>query len=163
MNWRLALRSCFWLLVPILVFNVVCAPHLPPAFQADVFWRDIPRWIAWPENVLRVVLFATVAFAPLEVTTAWHRRGLALFVIGTLGYFAAWGPLLAAPNSAWSTSLPGFLAPAITPAVWLTGLCLVAQRLVIPRLPYRAWMLAVVAAAFLGAHVSHAALVWSRL
>jgi hypothetical protein len=76
---------------------------------------------------------------PFEVATGGRRRGLRLFVVGTLLYVLAWIALMIAPQSPWSTSWLGFVAPAYTPLVWLTGLGLIGRRLHVPS-PYRRWM-----------------------
>ena len=51
------LRNCFWLMVPVLAFNLLFAHDLPRAFQSDVFSRDIPLAVSVPENVLRGLVF----------------------------------------------------------------------------------------------------------
>jgi hypothetical protein len=79
------------------------------------------------------------------------------------------GPLLSqldrpdrGPDSAWSLSAIGFLAPAWTPLVWLLGLALLMQRLQWPS-PYRWWHYLALSIAFLAAHIGHCAIVFSRL
>jgi hypothetical protein len=60
------------------------------------------------------------------------------------------------------SSLPVFLGPALTPAVWIAGLVLLAEdRPLVPAV--RPWLLGLGGGLFLVAHVAHAGLVWSRL
>jgi hypothetical protein len=73
---------------------------------------------------------------PLEMVTVAQRRGVWLFVVGTLLYVLTWVPLMIAPQSRWSTSWLGFVAPAYTPIVWLTGLGQIGRRLYVPS-PFR--------------------------
>ena len=107
--------SCGVLTVPILVWNVVCTRFLPPALASTEFSRDIPHFVAYGENMLRIVVMVLPFLMPLEVATGGQRRGLLLFAVGTLLYFLAWVPLMLLPQSRWSTSWLGFVAPAYTP------------------------------------------------
>lgn len=153
--------SCGLLLVPALAWNLALAEHLPPAFSQAVFWDGIPSWLAITENVSRTVVIALPFFMPLEITTPMQRRGLAVFAVGTLVYFASWLPLILSPSSAWSASAAGFLAPAYTPALWLLGMALVGRRLFWGHV-YRWWFYLAAAALFLGAHIFHASIVYVR-
>lgn len=155
------LVSCGLLTVPILVWNVVFTPYLPPSLASADFNRDIPTSLLFAENMLRVVVMALPFLMPLEVASAAQRRGLWLFVTGVLLYVGAWVPLMVAPDSAWSTSRPGFLAPAYTPLFWLVGLGLTGGRLY-GSVPYKSWMYVLLAGAFVAVHVSHANLVYTR-
>jgi len=156
------LRSCIWLTFPALLFNLAFMAWLPAAFSSEVFWHDIPGAISIPENVLRFVVFAAPALMPLRVDTPSQRQGLGLFVAGTLIYFLSWGALIAWPESAWSTSAFGFMAPAYTPLLWLVGIARMGDTLFFD-LRYRWWMYALLSIVFLFFHNAHAWLVFSRL
>lgn len=154
------LTPCFWLVVPILVMNVVYAADLPAMFQPEVFNAGIPAVIALPENVLRVLLFVLTAFLPMRA----HRAGWVVFLVGSALYAGSWAALIAAPHASWSTSLAGRLAPACTPALWLAGIGMIADRPAFSKAPRARWLAvyAVLAVGFLAAHVSHTALVALR-
>jgi hypothetical protein len=159
-GWR---HSCFWLLVPILVFNLLFMRQLPPAFQPDVFWKDIPRAIALPENAFRLLtLMLLIPVMRLRVSTPAQRLGFWLYGIGTLVYFASWGALITWPQSGWSTSAVGFLAPAYTPLIWLAGIGLIGNEPLAPRVPVRPWVYWASSAFFLLCHNLHAGLVYGR-
>lgn len=153
--------SCGVLTVPILVWNAVCTRFLPPALASHEFSRDIPPLVMYGENTLRIVVMVLPFVMPLEVVTRGQRRGLLLFAVGTVFYVLAWVPLMIAPQSPWSTSWLGFVAPAYTPIVWLTGLGLVGRRLYVPS-PYRRWMYIALACGFVVFHVTHASIVYAR-
>jgi hypothetical protein len=156
-------RNCFWLLVPILVFDTAFTSLLPTPLQPQAFWRDIPGYVAWPENVLRVVVLALPLLLPLEVVTRRQRAGFALYVAGVLLYVAAWGLLILAPESPIARTPAAFLAPAYTPLLWLAGIALVGDRLFVSRIPWRWWIYLLLAALFVSFHVGHAALVYGRV
>ena len=153
--------SCGVLAVPILVWNIVCTRFLPPALASNEFSRAIPPLVTYGENTLRIVVMTLPFLMPLEVATAGQRRGLRLFAVGTLLYVLAWVPLMIAPESPWSTSWLGFVAPAYTPLVWLTGLGLIGRRLYVPS-PYRRWMYVALACGFVAFHVTHTSTVYAR-
>ena len=76
-------------------------------------------------------------------------------------YLLSWIPLMIAPESGWSTSWPGFVAPAYTPLLWLTGLGLIGRRLYV-RSPYQRWMYIALASGFIAFHVTHTSIVYTR-
>ena len=155
-------RSCFWLLAPVLLLNVLATGALPPAYQPDVFWRDIPLPLAMVENAARVLVIALPALVPLELRSRAQRVGAVVFAGGIAGYGLAWFALIAAPHSAWSTSALGFSAPAWSPALWIAGLVLLSERTWFTRFRHVRLVLGTSGAIFLAAHVSHALLVFER-
>jgi len=156
------LKNCFWLLLPILAFNLVFTSQLPAAYQVNVFWKEIPNAISIPENLLRARVMILPAFMRIRVSTPSQRLGLGLYLTGLLVYFASWTALIAAPQSAWSTSAFGFMAPAYTPTVWLAGMGLIGDELLFPRIPFKPWMYWNISASFLLFHNLHAYTVYSR-
>ncbi len=132
-----------------------------PASAMAEFWRDIPAPIAFAENALRAVVFGLPFAMPLHLVKMRERCALAVFVVGTLAYFASWLPLMYWPQSAWSGSLLGSLAPAWTPIVWLAALAVLGRRLFWCS-RYRWWMYLLACIGFLAAHVGHAAFVQLR-
>ncbi|MGD0860168.1 MAG: hypothetical protein ABR912_12680 [Terracidiphilus sp.] len=156
------LCNCFWLLLPILAFNLIFMRQLPPAYQMGVFWKDIPKAIGVPENLLRTLVMIFPVFMRLRISTPGQKLGLGLYVTGLLVYIGSWAALIAAPESAWSTSAIGFLAPAYTPIVWLIGIGLIGDELQLPRIQFKPWMYWTVSAFFLLFHNLHAFTVYSR-
>jgi len=157
------LANCFWLLVPVLVFNVIFTRQLPPAYQVEVFWKDIPRSIAIPENLLRMVVMILPVFMRLRVTTPGQKLGFGIYLAGLAIYFASWAVLIVAPQCAWSTSAAGFMAPAYTPMLWLGGIGLIGNELLFAGLPFRPWIYWCLCALFLLFHNLHAATVYSSV
>jgi hypothetical protein len=159
-------HSAFLLLLPVLVFNLVFARHLPPAFQSDVFWKDVPWLISVPENGLRIAVLVLLPLL-MQLDRAPSRRRLAgqvLYAFGLVVYCSSWVALIAAPESAWSTSTIGFLAPAWTTVFWFVGLGLwSSETLVLRSVPFRRWIFFAGVAGFLTAHCGHAALIALRV
>jgi len=156
------LLNCFWLLVPILAFNLIFTPSLPRDYQMAAFWKDIPAAVGAPENVLRVLVFLAPLIMRLRLSGPAERLGLALYLAGTLVYFASWWALIASPESACSRSALGFMAPAYTPILFLVGIGLVGKVLFVPGVPYRPWMYWGLSGLFLLFHNLHAGMVYAR-
>ena len=155
------LLSCGVLTVPIVVWNLALTRFLPPALASHEFSRDIPALVTYGENTLRVVVMVLPFLMPLEVATVGQRRGVLLFVVGTIVYFLSWVPLMIVPQTPWSTSWLGFVAPAYTPLVWLVGLGLIGRRFYLPS-PFRWWMYVGLACGFVALHVTHTSIVYAR-
>ena len=98
-------------------------------------------------------------FFTIGISTKTQRQGLTWYAAGVLIYFLAWVPLLFYPGSAWSLSLPGFLAPAYTPLVWLVGIGLLGDGYYFP-LSYRPVYYIAPAVLFLCFHITHTAIVY---
>lgn len=156
------LTNCFWLLVPILIFNMLLAHQLPAAYQTDVFWKNIPKTITFPENLLRTLVMILPAFMRLSVSTKSQKLGLLIYATGVLIYFASWTILIVSPRCAWSMGFFGFLAPAFTPIVWLVGIGLIGDELQFPRVPFRPWVYWTLSALFLVFHNLHVTTVFLR-
>ena len=154
--------SCGLLTLPILVWNMAFTGFLPPALGSEEFWRDIPPRVTYGENVLRLIVVILPFLMPLDLVTVSQRRGLILFTLGMVLYFLAWLALILFPQSQWSLSWMGFVAPAYTPLVWLTGLSLIGRRLYWKG-PYCWWMYLLVALGFTAFHVEHASIVYARM
>lgn len=154
--------NCFWLLVPILVFNFLFTHQLPAAYQMEVFWKDIPKTISLPENLLRALVMILPVFMRLRISTPTQKIGLGLYLTGLLVYFASWAVLIVFPQCAWSRSEIGFMAPACTPIVWLIGIGLIGDELLLARVRFKPWIYWALSVFFLAFHNMHAFTVFSR-
>jgi hypothetical protein len=159
--WIKYAANCLWLLVPMMLLNAVLLPRLPKTFQREVFWKDVPAWIRVCENADRTVLFALPVFMPFRVGTPIERVGFALYVVGGLVYFLSWMVQIRYPESSWSTSVWGFMAPGYTPLIWLTGIGLIGDKLFLA-LPYSPMVYIALAVAFLAFHNLHLLIVYRR-
>jgi len=147
------------LVLPILALNFAFAGELPAAYQAEIFDAGLPPWLPPTENALRLALFGLMVVLPVQS----NRAGWAVFSLGVLAYAGSWAAVILAAGSAWTQSWVGFTAPAWTPALWLTGIGLLARPRSVPALGLVKPVYVALAASFLLAHVSHATLVWARL
>ena len=158
-NIKKYLTSCFLLTIPIIAWNIFLTGKLPVPFQPAIFGNNIPVLVTVGEQLFRVLIFALTLLMPLEIKS---RAGIMIYLAGVLLYFSSWLALIYYPHSAWSNSLMGFLAPALSPALWLTGIAITGNRFYFD-LPYRRWIFLTVSLAFLIFHNTHTAIVYNRM
>jgi hypothetical protein len=149
------------LTIPPLFFNLLFAGSLPSAFSPEIFDKDIPMFITYGENIFRAFVFLFPIFMVLKLQTPRQKTGLRIYLIGIAIYFASWLVLIYTPESAWSTSLLGFLAPAYTPFIWLLGMSMIGDRTCL-KIPYRWWVYLIGVVFFLAFHVSHVFIVFTQ-
>jgi hypothetical protein len=153
--------NCFLLTIPILLWNFIFTDKLPKAFQPAIFWNNIPPFITYGENISRIMMFVFMCLMPLKISTSTQKKGFTLYTAGILLYFASWLMLLYLPNSIWSKSVFGWLAPAYTPLFWLIGIGFIGNSLYF-NLPYRKWWFSLVVIIFLIFHNWHTYLIYFR-
>jgi hypothetical protein len=151
----------FMLFIPILLFNVVLAKYLPPAYEMKSFNTNIPKLISMGELIGRVCVFGLPLFLSLNYSSASIKPGLALFIIGVLIYFSSWIALILFPDSLWSKSFIGFTAPAYTPIIWLAGFALLADSFYF-KISYDKLYYIIPSVFMILFHFSHALFVWFR-
>jgi len=155
------LLNCLLLLLPIMAWNLIFASKLPWAYSEEVFSKNIPSFIASGENIFRLIVFILPVLMPLRIEMQSQKFGLWLYIAGTAIYFVSWLAQIYFPQSAWSLSAWGFLAPAYTPLIWLVGIGLIGSAFYFSS-PYRSWMYIITSVVFLGFHLSHALTVYLR-
>ncbi len=156
------LLNCGWLLLPIMLWNMAFTSKLPRTFSTEFFEKDISAFTANGENFFRLMVFILPLLMPLRIITQSQKIGPWLYGAGSLIYFLSWVMLIRFPQGNWSRSILGFLAPTYTPLIFLAGIGLMGSSLYFPSL-YKAWMFIVIAAIFVGFHVSHTLLIYSRI
>ena len=154
--------SCFVLVIPVFLWNILFATSLPRGYSPAFFWKDIPPIVGVTENALRLVVFFLPLLMPLTVETLRQKIGLGLYSAGLVIYFLSWMLQIHYPESAWSRSAFGFLAPAYTTMLWFTGIGLIGNQLFV-RIPYHPLVYHVVSATFVAVHTAHAYIVYTRL
>lgn len=156
------LLSCFILIIPVVLWNVLFASSLPKRYAMDVFWEDIPSSIGTTENVLRLAVFVIPLLMPLSFKSDTQKMGLAVFIIGVLIYFSSWLLQINFPESSWSKSVFGFMAPAYTPIIWFVGIGMIGETLFV-KIPYHPIVYIGISALFVVFHSLHSYIVYVRL
>ncbi len=159
---RRYLLNCFLLTVPIMVWNLILTNHLPRPFQPEMFWNNIPLVLVIGERASRIMIFGLSLLMPLSITSKSQKKGLSLYIFGVLAYFASWLPLIWHPESVWSNCYLGFMAPAYTPMLWLTGIALIGNKCY-PNLRCIRWLFIILSVIFMLFHNIHAFIIYNRI
>ena len=140
---RLQLLNCFWLLLPIFLWNAVFAARLPQqGFKSDA---GVPQVVLVAETVLRIAVFVLAALTaaglagseePGRAGAVWPGPARLLRIVAAADLSSA---------GAWSTSAAGLLAPAYTPLIWLAGIAVIGGS----------WPYALLSWLFVGTHIYH--------
>jgi len=154
------LGNAGWLMVLPLALNLF-AEKLPAAYDPKRFDTGIPASVTLPENLFRMIVCFSPFLMPLSISSPPQKAGLGIYIAGVILYYLGWGAEIFLPKSRWSTSWMGFLAPAYTALFWLVGIGLICDRFFFAS-PYRSWMYLAAAVVFIGFHVTHTAMVFSR-
>ena len=155
------LLNCMLLLIPIMAWNVAFASKLPRLYSPDIFEKNIPAFITNGENIFRLVVFILPLLMPIRIETPSQKIGLTLYIAGTAIYFLSWLAQMYSPQSAWSLSAFGSLAPAYTPLILLIGIGLIGNTLYFTS-PYRSWVYIILSMLFVAFHLSHTFIVYQR-
>ena len=131
--------NCFVLTIPILIWNILLTDKLPKTTEPEILIQNISPFIIYAENIIRIIVFTMMAFMPIQISKKIQKKGLLLFIIGTIIYFISWLILIYYPDSLWSKSALGILSPAYTPALWFVGIGLIGDRFYF-NLPYKQWV-----------------------
>ncbi|PKO01042.1 MAG: hypothetical protein CVU42_00945 [Chloroflexi bacterium HGW-Chloroflexi-4] len=143
MKFDIRILNCLWLIIPLLVWNIILGPRIVDArITSDL---NSPKWLLISENIVRIFVFVLPLLLPMQLKDASSKAGLWIYIIGTLIYFASWLPILLAPQSKWSNSIAGLLAPRLTPFLSFLGLAFIGLS----------WQYALFAAAFILLHTWH--------
>jgi hypothetical protein len=143
MKLELTWANCFWLLLPILAWNLALGAKITQEqITSDA---HSPAWLLGAENLFRLAAFILPLLLRLRLDSGLGKIGLAVYIVGTLVYFASWIPLLIAPQSIWSQGYAGLFAPRLTPLIALLGIALISGS----------WLYGLLAAFFIFFHTWH--------
>lgn len=148
------LFNCFVLTIPILIWNILLTDQLPKTTKPEILLQNISPIIIYGENIVRVIVFASMVFMPIQISKTIQKKGLLLFLFGTIIYFTSWLALIYYPDSLWSKSTLGVLSPAYTPVLWLIGIGLIGDTFYF-NLPYKRWIFISLSIIFLVFHNIH--------
>jgi len=159
---RILLRNGALLTIPPLIISFGLWGALPAAYQPDLFWKDIPKWLRMFENTSRVFVLGLPAILYFGTKETGHPLGWSLYLGGLLVYLASYLAQIVYPDSAWSQSVIGFTAPAWSTLFWFAGIGFVCVRSWLP-IPWHRAIYLWSASIFLTFHIGHTGLVYFNL
>ena len=122
------LKNCFWLFLPVFIWNIVLASKLPIKYSPEFFDNNIPNYISYSENILRAILFSFPVIMIFSLKSKIQKLGFGLYLVGIIIYFASWLVQIYYPSSFWSESILGFTAPAYTTIIYFIGIGLIGKQ-----------------------------------
>ncbi len=162
MKIRKYLLNCFLLLIHIFIWNIFLVDYLPKGYNYDIFWKDVPRFIGYGENIFRIIVFVLPVVMMLSFKTRTEKIGLLIYLVGIVIYFLSWIIMISFPVSTWSRSALGFMAPAYTTIIWLIGIGLIGNRSFF-RIPKLSQIYIYLSMIFVFFHTLHTYIIFLRL
>jgi len=162
MKIRKYLSNCFLLLIPLFLWNIILVDYLPKSYSPEIFWKDIPKWIAYSEHVLRIIVFAFPIIMIFSLKTRVQKIGFGIYLVGILIYFLSWTATIIYPQSNWSTSLVGFMAPAFTTLIFFIGIGLIGHKAYL-KIPYLSQIYITLSVLFVLFHSLHTFTIFERI
>ena len=153
--------NCFLLLVPIFTWNIYFINYLPIKYSNDN-WNDIPPIIEYAENIFRFFIFVSPVIMVLSLKTKSQKIGLGLYILGVIIYFLSWSAHIYFPETVWSKSILGFMAPAYTTIIWFIGIGLIGKNSFF-KIPYMSVFYIFISVCFVIFHSLHPYLVFWKL
>ena len=153
--------NCFILLLPVFIWNAIFFKSLPLFYQEEYFEKDIPPFVKWSENILRIIVFIMPLIMKISIKNTVNKVGLILYILGIIVYFSSWLMQIYCPKTKWSRSLAGFMAPAYTTIIWFVGICLIGSVTFI-KIPYFAFIYFTFCLLFVTVHSMHTFIVYTK-
>jgi hypothetical protein len=129
------LTNSFILLIPVFIWNIIFTSKLPSVYTDKASKESIHSFFEYGEHFFRIVIFIIPLFIKYNILNGYT---ICIYIAGTLIYFISWLILIYLPESKWSKSTGGLLAPAYTAIIWLMGIALVSEKYYIS-IPYEKW------------------------
>lgn len=98
----------------------------------------------------------------LSLKTRRQKTGLLIYLIGLTLYFSSWIIVIINPESNWSKSPIGFMAPAFTTIVWFVGIGLIGNKAFF-KFPYLSHIYIGRALLFVVFHTTHTYIVFQNI
>ena len=153
------ISNCFLLLIPVLLWNIFLVEYLPKGYSPEYFDKDIPSLVTYGEQILRIAVFLFPLLMVLSLKTRRQKIGFLIYILGLVIYFMSWIMLIVYPESNWSTSLIGFMAPAFTTLIFFVGIRLIGEKSFI-NIPYLSQSYIVISIVFVFVHSAHTYIVY---
>ena len=150
------------LLIPLSIWNIVFIDALPKGYSENAIWDNIPESLQMIENIFKLIVFTLPLFIIISLKTKLQKAGFSLYILGNFIYFSSWIMQVYFPESVWSTSVYGFMAPAYTIIIPFVGIGLIGQK-VFFKIPHFSMVYIFLASIFVIFHSMHAYIVFKTL
>ena len=123
-------NNCFWVFIPIIIFNIIFTKHLP-----EFYLKKINHPIVTIETIARIITIAFSVLLAIKLDNKIGKTGLIVYIIGALIYFWSYFIVIKIPAISLHNNLIVLLAPYWTSVLWLIGIGLLGNKLFI-NIPY---------------------------
>ena len=161
MEIKTYILNCFLLLLPVFIWNMIFSNKLPVKYTDKAKWDNIPKALSAVENTLRTLVFLLPVIMIFNLNSDRAIMGLIIYCLGIIFYFISWVVQMVRPDSAWSKSLLGTMAPAYTPIIWLNGIALIGKENFL-EIPNFALFYFIISLVFVIVHSLHAYLAYKQ-
>jgi hypothetical protein len=151
---KIIITNGYVLIIPILLWDYLFTSKLPSQYNPQTFNSNIPLYIKNMENIFRTVILTLPLLFRIDISSSIGKKGMFLYIVGSVIYYVSWLLLMYAPTNKWSKSIFGQAAPAYTPIIWLIGIGLMVDSYYF-NFKYSKWHYIVPAIIFSIFHVTH--------
>ncbi len=123
-------NTCFWLFVPVIVFNMILTKYLP-----EYYLQNIKHPIVIAETIARILTIAFSIIMSMKPDNKPGKAGIFIYVIGVIIYFCSYVIVIKIPAASFNYNLAIMLAPYWTSILWLVGIGLLGNTLFM-HIPY---------------------------
>jgi hypothetical protein len=142
-------NSCFWLFIPIIIFNIIFTKYLP-----EFYLKNIHHPIVLIETIARIITIAFSAIMAIKLDNKIGKTGRIVYAIGVLIYFCSYFMVIKFPIALFQDNLIVLLAPYWTSVLWLIGIGLLGNKLLI-NIPYHYAVYIIISVLFAIIHSIH--------
>jgi len=142
-------NNCFWLFIPVIIFNIIFTKYLP-----EFFLRNINHPIVIMETVAKIVTIAFSLIMAIKLDNKIGKIGFIVYIIGILIYFCSYFIVIKIQANSYNNNLLVLLAPYWTSALWLIGIGFIGNELLL-NIPYHNFVYVIVSIVFVVIHSIH--------
>jgi len=149
-------NTCFWLFVPIIIFNIVFFRKLP-----SFYLRNISHPIVILETISRIITIALSLIMAITLENKIGKTGLVMYIFCTIIYFLSYFVAIYFSNTLFGKNIIVILAPYWTSVLFLIGIGLLGNRLFV-NIPYHFTIYIILSIIFSAIHTYHGYLCYTQ-
>jgi len=146
---RKYLLNCFWLILPVIIFNIIAVKFLPQYYLVD-----IEHPIVIIETILRIFTVLLPFVMVMDFSSKASKIGIIIYLAGFFIYACSYFIAINHSHTFFGSNIIVVLAPYWTSIIWLIGIGLIGTKLFI-NLRYHYSLYFFISIAFVIVHCYH--------
>ncbi len=142
-------NNCFWLFVPVFVFNIVLTKFLP-----EQYLKNVNHPIVIIETIIRIITIVFSVIMAAKPDNIIGKTGLIIYIAGVLIYFCSYFIVINIPAVSFHNNIIILLSPYWTAGLWLLGIGLLGNKLFVS-IPYHYSVYIIISIIFTVIHSIH--------